>query len=310
MRHARYVLVAIVVTSVILAGVLTNPQLFHGSGATPSTSQFLSVPFASSFTANNSTYAAGYQVDSLNDTIYSISGSWIVPTISTCSVSDNSTWGETLDMVGTEAQVIYSEAAIGSELTCLKGNATYSVFYDTPGYPLRGIQTDLPIHVHPGDAINASLQIAHGSMWENLTDGQQVLHSKTPYQYSPPRVRYPVKGADLALCVVDTVVLVTSSEEEIYNDPKFTKTSFGQDSTNLTGTCNVTEENPTSNAFISGPIGSFGNASWAKNYTSLYQLRLGTNATGTFVVDALPSALSADGSSFSVTWKGYVKGLA
>jgi hypothetical protein len=308
MRPTRYVLAAIVVLSVILAGVLTDAQLFHGSTVTASSSQFPSVPFASSFTKNNSTYAAGYQVDSLNDTIYSISGSWIVPTISTCLSSNNSTWGDLLDDVATEAQIIYSGAAIGSDLSCLSGNVTYSAFYDTPGYPLRGIQLDRQIHVHPGDVINASLQIAHGSMWENLTDGQQILHVETPYRYSPPGVRYPIKGADLAFCAVDTVVLYTSTGVEIYNDPKFTKTPFGQDSTNLTGTCNVTEENPTSDAFVSGPIGSFGNASWAGNNTSLYQLRLGTNATGPYVVDALPSPLSADGSSFSVTWKGYIKG--
>jgi len=219
-----------------------------------------------------STNWSGYIVSGAAGSVTDAKGSWIVPAIP-CSGSestyssfwvgiDGSSSGGTLEQIGTSSE-------------CDSGTANYYAWYEfLPQDPVGVEITGLT--VSPGDVISAEVSYSRGQFTVTITD---VTTGVTAPAIPPTTVA----GA------------ARSSAEWIAEDPatkdgiilplaNFGLASYGIDNTGVVSTCNATVGTK------SGAIGNLPRVSAIKMVSSL-------NGN----TEAVPTPLSPDGSSFSVT---------
>jgi hypothetical protein len=194
-------------------------------------------------------------------------GSWIVPTV-TCTKSPN---GWAAEWVGIDGYSSSTVEQTGTLTWCDHKTANYYSWYEF--YP-AGLQTISTLPVSPGDTMSASVTY-NGSKFvvkiEDETTGKSFSISQA------------VSGAvrSSAEWIAEAPEAVTG----VLNLADFTKAEFGTDYTSITGTNSATDST------VSGVIKDFGSAVEAI-----------TQVDDTDFVEAHPSALSADGSSFVSNW--------
>lgn len=216
----------------------------------------------------------GYAVTGTGFT--SAKGSWKVPTL-TCSKSPNaqaSIW------VGIDGYSSTTVEQTGTTAWCNQKTSEYYAWYEF--YP-AGEQVISSVPVSPGDKISAEISYNGSEFTAEITDETTGKSSSTTQA---------VSGAERnsAEWVVESPS-VAFSDGFVYgplNLADFTKVSFGDDYTKVVDTNSATDST------VSGPISAFGSA--VEQMTHIDYLGY-TQSTS--------SALSEDGSSFTVTWVEY-----
>jgi len=232
-----------------------------------------------------STNWSGYAVTGATGSVTSASGSWIVPTVTGSNGQYAAFWvgidgynSATVEQTGILAQVTSNRRT---------SQTTYYAWYEF--YPLESIieittatsPSGTPATVKPGDTIFASVTYSSPTFTLTINDKTEGWTFTTTGSQS---------GATESSA--EWIVEAPSSYFGVLPLANFGTAVFGADNTGVTGTCDATIGG------ASGAINSFG--------SSVVQINMVTNR-GTLKDST--SALSSDGTSFSVTWKSGGSGL-
>jgi hypothetical protein len=251
------------VSALLGASACTPPEPFE-----PAVAQHGPMIIRESRNANvTSTNWSGYAVTAANGSVTDVKGSWIVPAIvGTCPATNqySSFW------VGIDGYNSNTVEQIGTDSDCENGVPTYYAwfeFYPHASYMFTNFS------VSPGDNIVAETSYGSGRFTvsiTNLTTNQSVSTSSKVGSAKRSSAEWiaeaPSSGGVLPLADFGTV-------------------SFGASYTTDANTNDATVSGTT------GPIGSFG--------ANVQQITM-VNSSGQ--VKAQPSALTADGSSFTDDW--------
>jgi len=193
-------------------------------------------------------------------------GSWIVPAVTCTSGTEYAVF-----WVGIDGYSSKTVEQTGTEAVCSGTTATYSAWYEF--CCTEPIITIPSITVQPGDKMTASIVYSSttGKFTVKITDERTgATFSKSAKVAGAKRssaewiAEAPSSGIILPLADYGTVL-------------------FGKDNTSIAGTCNATDST------TSGHIGAF---------STIEEITMEKNS----IMESIPSALSSDGTSFSVTW--------
>jgi hypothetical protein len=210
---------------------------------------------------------SGYAVTGPSKSVNGVRGSWIVPAIvGTCPSKNqySSFW------VGIDGFNSNSVEQIGTDSDCQNGSPKYYAWYEF--YPAPSI-TITSVVVHPGDVIGAQVAFSGGRFTVTIADLTTHKSFSTSKAMSADRSS------------AEWIAEAPSSFTGILPLADFGTVLFGTDSTGVNFSCY---------ASISGKIGSIGSFG-----SAVQQI---TMVTKSGAVKATPSALSTDGTSFSVQW--------
>src|SRR3989454_8170558 len=215
-----------------------------------------------------STNWSGYAVTESSSSVSIARGSWTVPAIQGSCPSTNqysSFW------VGIDGFNSGTVEQTGTDSDCQNGVPTYYAwyeFYPHPSFLISGLA------IHPGDHISADVVFANRRFTTTITDVTTGLTFSTSAKVNSAQrssaewiAEAPSSGGILPLANFGTVY-------------------YGTDNTGVASTCFATINGAT------GAIGSFASSS----------IQSITMVTSSGAVKAQPSALSTDGTSFSVKW--------
>ncbi|MGA3212294.1 MAG: G1 family glutamic endopeptidase [Terriglobales bacterium] len=214
-----------------------------------------------------STNWGGYAVTGTDFT--SAEGSWIVPTV-TCTSGDqySAFW------VGLDGYSSTTVEQTGTSADCAGKKASYYAWYEF--YPAGSVEiTSVP--VKPGDKITASVTWNSGSSFTT-----KITDETTGKSYSKTGT---VSGAARSSAEWIAEAPCCTAGGGILPLADFGTGEFGLDYTSASGTNYATDSSMT------GPISAF--STWEEI----------TIESSKDVVEATPSALSSDGTSFTMTWK-------
>lgn len=217
-----------------------------------------------------STNWSGYAVTGSTDSVTSVQGSWTVPT----ATGNRRTTAYSSFWVGIDGFSSNTVEQIGTDSDIRNGRAVYYAWYEFYPNPMYQITA---LSISPGDVISATVtyQATSNTFTVSITDTTKT----TSWTSSPTAVSGATESS------AEWIAEAPSSYFGVLPLANFGKVSFGYDSTSVVGTCSATI------GTVTGYIGSFGSA--VQEITMV-------NRRG--AVKALPSTLSSDGSSFSVTW--------
>jgi hypothetical protein len=208
---------------------------------------------------------SGYALAESQGSVTSVSGSWVVPTI-TCGRGPGAYAAFWAGIDGFSSSTVEQAGVLGQ---CSGGAASYSAWYEF--YPAASVTINT-VTVTPGDTVSVTVTSAGaGSFSILLTDGLQS---------------YTTAGtvSNAALSSAECITERPSIGGSITNLANFGIVNFGQDTTTIAGTCGAT---------VSGVTTTFASAQ---------EITMVSRHGGTVL--AQPSGISTDGSSFSVTWHG------
>lgn len=211
---------------------------------------------------------AGFAVASSAGGVSDVRGSWTVPAIQGTCPSTNeysSFW------VGIDGYNSKTVEQTGTDSDCRNGAPTYYAWYEFYPHPSKVISR---FTVHPGDVISAEVAYSGGRFTVTIHDVSTGASFSTSAK---------VQSAQRSSA--EWIAEAPSSSGGILPLADFGTVGFGADTTSVASTCTATISGTT------GAIGSFGSS-----------VQSVTMVTGSGGVKALPSALSSDGTSFSVTW--------
>ena len=247
-------------------------------GGLPALAQGPAVSVSPSITAEPQMRLTGVPVpgavQSTNWSGYAVTGSgftealasWIVPKVD-CSKTFNGYAAQWVAIDG--FPITLTQELIGTDSGCFGGEPGYDAYYDF--YPFDGGEI-LNMTVSPGDKMSATVSYDGSQFTLSMTDRTTGVHfSKTESVLLAPRSS------------AEWIVEETSYPGGL---PDFTRTSFGDDYTDVKNT------NWAKDSTTTGPISDFG--------TRVQEI---TMVSGTGTTKAVPTALSSDGSSFKVIWK-------
>jgi Peptidase A4 family len=160
----------------------------------------------------------------------------------------------------------------GTDSDCQNGAPTYFAwfeFFPHPSFIISGLT------IHPGDRMTAEASFNGRSFVVTITDATTGLSFSTSAK---------VRGAQRSSA--EWIAEAPSSSGGILPLANFGTVSYGTDNTGIARTCYATIGGTTA------AIGAFG--------SSVQQI---TMVSTVGAIKAQPSALSADGTSFSVTWQ-------
>ena len=218
---------------------------------------------------------SGYAATAPKGSITDVKGSWIVPAV-ICSGSSNSlsAFWVGIDGLKVDGKANTTLEQIGTESDCNNGTPNYYAWYEfLPQDPTEIIL----FTVAPGDTISAEVSYGGGQFTVTIKD-------ETTGASSGP-ISAAVVGAQQS--TVEWIAEAPSIGTVIQPLADFGTVVYGNDYTNITNTCDATVGAQT------GPIGSLPNS---------FPITMVNNDNGT--IEAIPSPLSSDESSFSVTWQG------
>lgn len=211
---------------------------------------------------STSTNWSGYAV--LGTSFTSAEASWIVPA-ATCSSGDQyaAFW------VGLDGYTSTTVEQTGTDSDCVGKNPRYYAWYEFYPHPSFTISS---LTIKPGDHMSAKV-VYSGSQFtitiEDVTTGKSYTKSSTVRNAQRSSAEWiaeaPSSSSVLPLADFGTVL-------------------FGEDSTGVSNTNYATDST------TSGPIGTF---------SSIEEI---TMETSSGAKEAVPTSLSSDGTSFSVTW--------
>lgn len=218
-------------------------------------------------TASCSTNWSGYAVTGASGSVSDVNGSWIVPTATcTSKTTYSSFW------VGIDGYNSNTVEQTGTDSDCSSGTAHYYAWYEF--YPAASV-TISGFSVSPGDKVAAEVSYSAGvftTTIKDLTKGKTFSTTGTVSNAARSSAEWIVERP--ALCIV--VCRLTSLTN-------FGTASLGQDYTGSSSTNYATVNG------VSGPISAFSHVA----------ITMVDNAGK---VLSEPSALTSDGTSFSVTW--------
>jgi Peptidase A4 family len=216
---------------------------------------------------SNSTNWSGYVVKGAPGSVTNAKASWIVPAIhGPCSrMGFSSFW------VGIDGFTSGTVEQLGTDSDCFQGVPVYFAWFEI--FPMPSFTID-SIDVGPGDVISAEVNFHNHRFTLSMTN-------ETTHQSFSTTVRVPAARRSS----VEWIAEAPSSDVGILPLANFGTVSFGEDTTLVPQTAEATVGGAT------GAIGSFG--------THVQEITMVTSAGKT---KARPSALSNDGTSFSVTW--------
>jgi hypothetical protein len=215
-----------------------------------------------------STNWAGYAVTGPQGSVSDAKASWIVPAVSCAAgeTSYSSFW------VGIDGFASRTVEQTGSESDCRNGVATYFAWFEFyPKFP-----TNSRLAVHPGDRMSAEVSFAAKGFTLSIKDVTTGLSDSASGK---------VNGA--ARSSAEWIAEAPSSSGGVLPLANFGSGQFGLSYTSVASTSYATVSGH------AGPIGSFGAAVSSIDMVT----------SGGALVKAQTSALSADGTSFTVQWK-------
>ncbi len=270
MSFSKRLLISILSVSLVLVlFAIPLPSIFQLSFATNMTSSNLS---ARTISAGSyySTNWAGYAVTGSKGSVTDANGSWVVPSVS-CPKRGSSYAAFWVGIDGFSSSTVEQTGVLAQ---CSRGRAAYSAWYEF--YP-AGMVTISSFTVKPGDKVFGEVQSTGGSSFKvTITDGSEKFSTTGSVSGAQMSSAEWIAEAPSSCSIFGCSVLPLAN---------FGTASFGKDSTGISSTSYATVNG------VSGSIGSFGSA--------VQELTMVTNS-GT--IKAQPSALSTDGTSFSVTW--------
>lgn len=219
--------------------------------------------------SSNSLNWAGYAVTASAGSVSDVKGSWIVPAIQGTCPSTNqysSFW------VGIDGFNSNTVEQTGTDSDCRSGAPAYYAWYEFYPHPSKLISG---LAVRAGDVMSAEVAYTGGRFRVTITD----VSTGASFSASAK-----VNAAQRSSA--EWIAEAPSSSGGILPLANFGTVSFGTDTTGVGSTSTATVGG------VSGTLGSFGS-----NVQSI------TMAASSSAVKASPSSLSADGTSFSVTWK-------
>jgi hypothetical protein len=219
----------------------------------------------------------GYAVTGPANSVTEATASWTVPAV-TCgrgATSYSAFW------VGIDGFQSTTVEQTGTDSDCRSGTPTYYAWYEFYPKPSRSIGS---IAVHPGDKIGALVRYNTGTGMftdaiRDFTTGVQFVTSSAVSGAMRNSAEYIVEAPET--CILIKCSLTSLSD--------FGQAGFGQDSTGITAAINC----GATIGGVTGSVGSFGSA--VQTITMVSQ-------SNQNVVKASPSALTSDGTSFSVSW--------
>jgi Peptidase A4 family len=219
-------------------------------------------------TVEDSTNWSGYAVEGTSFT--KALGSWTVPSVN-CSVTPNtysSFW------VGIDGWTSNSVEQTGTDSDCSGSTPSYYAwyeFYPNPSFLISGVK------VSPGNQISASVTYSGSKFTVTITNestGKSFTKSATVRSAKRTSAEWI---AEAPCCTRSGGILPLAD---------FGTMDFGVDFTGISNTNNATASG------VSGVISAFG--------SKVFESIMVNGTTG--ANEAVPSALTADGSSFTVTW--------
>lgn len=262
--------VALWACALILVSFIAMP-LFAASAAAPSSAPASDVAVAPHVWAGGSSSLnwAGYAVTAAAGAVSDVKGSWVVPAIQGTCPSTNqysSFW------VGIDGYNSNTVEQTGTDSDCRSGAPAYYAWYEFYPHPSKVISG---LTVHAGDVMSADVAYSGGRFRVTITDVSTGASFGTSAK---------VNSAQRSSA--EWIAEAPSSSGGILPLADFGTVSFGADTTGVASTCTATVGG------VSGAVGSFGSG-----------VQSITMVTSSNAIKASPSALSSDGTSFSVTWK-------
>jgi Peptidase A4 family len=266
---------------IVLAAGAAVLALGAGSAGASSSAPALYHDVASSTSSNWGGYAvADSGANAMPTTFTTVTGSWVLPAV-TCGTSNaySSFWVGLGGFAGSSQALEQT----GTEADCVRGQARYSVWYEL--VPAPAVTADLA--VQPGDSITGTVTVSGTTVTMTLTNNTEgQSFTKTATVSSPD----------------------TSSAEWIAEAPASCGSS-GNGCRALPlanfGTVSFTNASTTTAAGTTGTVGGDG---WTATAITLDGSSGSSFPRSRFAgaqpsADAVPGALSADGSSFAVTYQ-------
>lgn len=219
-------------------------------------------------TVEESTNWSGYAVEGSSFT--KALGSWTIPSVN-CSETPNtysSFW------VGIDGWTSSSVEQTGTDSDCDGSTPSYYAwyeFYPNPSYEI----TSVP--VSPGNHMSASVTY-NGSQFTVTITNESTGKSYSRSARVRSAKRTSAEWIAEAPCCTNSGGILPLAD--------FGTVDFGQDYTGVSGTNDATDSS------VSGAIGAFG--------SNVYESIMVNGSTG--ADEAVPSSLSSDGTSFTVTW--------
>ncbi len=213
---------------------------------------------------------SGYAVAGAIDSVTSVSASWVVPA-AICGGSEPKT-GYAAFWVGIDGYNSDTVEQTGTDSDCSSGTPAYYAwyeFYPEPSYEI------IHFSVEPGDSISASVTYSGSEFTVS------VKNERTGKTYAKTE---RVSGAKRSSA--EWIAEAPSSNQGVLPLSDFGTVFLGQNSTGVSGTNEATIDSR------SDPIGGFPSSS----VESITMMGDDQN------MEATPSALSSDKSSFSVQW--------
>ncbi|MGB8781391.1 MAG: G1 family glutamic endopeptidase [Candidatus Bathyarchaeia archaeon] len=228
-----------------------------------------------------STNWSGYAVTGSTGSVTSVQGSWTVPTVT----GNRRTTAYSSFWVGIDGFSSNTVEQIGTDSDIQNGRALYYAWYEFYPNPMYQITA---LSISPGDVISATVTYQSSKFVVSITDTNPTTSKSTSWTSKPTTVSGATESS------AEWIAEAPSSYRGVLPLANFGTVNFGQDYTNVAGTCYATIGG------VTGYIGSFGlNVQTITMATLAYNFR--THGY-TIVPKAVPSLLSTDGSSFSVTW--------
>lgn len=210
-----------------------------------------------------STNWAGYFASSTALSVTKVGGTWVEPAARCTSAPRYAVFWVGIDGAGSP-----TVEQTGTFAICYGGTASYYAWWEL--YPLNSIQIIGTISVHPGDTIAAFVTFAAGEFTMSITDGAQKFSTVGTQ---------PGTERNSAECIVERPSLISGGEATLAHLANFGVVTFSSCTATIGG--------------VSGGIGTFANVG---------EITMVSQLAGHATL-ALPSALGATKSSFSVTWK-------
>lgn len=243
-----------------------------GYNSAPSFSSPASIVKIYSSTTSSSSNWAGYAINAPVGSVTEVKGSWVQPAV-TCPATGIEA---AVFWVGIDGSNSLTVEQTGTMAECYNGLPSYGAWYEF--YPAALIVISR-LKINPGDKMSASVKYSatttnFTATIKDVTTGKSFIKSAAA----------PGTDRSSAEWIAEALTLAGGSLSSL---PNFGTASFGKDTTLVTGTDTAT---------ISGTtkvISKFG--SMVDSIAMVDQ-----NSAST--IKAQPSALSTDGTSFSVAW--------
>jgi len=220
-------------------------------------------------TVEESTNWSGYAVEGSSFT--KALGSWTVPTVN-CSKTPNtysSFW------VGIDGWTSPTVEQTGTDSDCNGSSPSYYAWYEF--YPAASVLIS-SVPVSPGNHISASVTWNSGSSFTVTITNETTGRSFSKTGSVSGAARSSAEWIAEAPCCTRRGGILPLAD--------FGTVDFGQDYTGVSSTNDATDSS------VSGAIGAFG--------SNIFESIMVNGSTG--ADEAVPSGLSSDGTSFTVTW--------